>query len=126
MAEEPADAILAEAVEQDVGERGAGLAFARRKSGHAMREMERQLRVRRENQEVLVPVLGRRRADRDLFRTRAAGGDQLAHPAQRFDDFGVGVGARDDLERTRRRRLRIDDPIAGNQPISAAPGSRQT
>ncbi|MCS3502272.1 hypothetical protein M2207_007495 [Bradyrhizobium japonicum] len=94
VAEQTPDAILAEAVEQDVGKRSARLPLARCEDRHAVREMEREIGVRHENQEVLIPVLGGRGADRDLIGSRTARGNELAHPTQRFDRLGARISAR--------------------------------
>jgi hypothetical protein len=109
MPEQPPDAILAEAVEQDVGERRAGLSLARGENGDAMREMERQAGVGDQHEEVLVPFGGGGGADRDLFGTRAAGCDELAHPAQRFDDLRARIGAGDNRHAGGRCAIASDD-----------------
>ena len=75
MAEQSPEAILAKPVEQDVGKCGARLSLARCEDRHAVREMEWEIRVRDENQEVLVLVLGGRGTDRDLIGSRAARGN---------------------------------------------------
>lgn len=96
MAEKSPDTILAEAVEQDVGERRACLALARCEDRQAVRKMQRKVGIRREHEKMLVPFLGGRRADRDLVGSRTACGNELAHPTQRFDGLGARVGTGND------------------------------
>ena len=112
VAEEAAHAILAQPIEQDVGQGGAGLAFPRRQSRHAVREMQWQTRVDRQDQHVVVPIFSGGGADGDLVRPGAARRDEFADPPQGLDCLGARRGAGDDL-RQRRCRPRIGAKLAG-------------
>src|SRR5690242_6804936 len=71
--------------------------------------MQRETGRTRENEEVIIPGLRRRGGDRDLFRPGIARGEQLPHPAQRLDGFGMRIGAGKDFRLCGWRNLRLED-----------------
>ena len=112
VAEEAAHAILAQLIEQDVGQGGAGLALPGRQSWNAVREMQWQTRVDRQDQHVVIPIFSGGGADSDLVRPGAARRDEFADPPQGLDCLGARRGAGDDLRR-RRCRPRIGAKLTG-------------
>src|SRR5690606_34468975 len=89
-------------MKQDVGERGAGLAFTRRERGNAVREMNRKVGLARQHKDMVVPRCGGGRRNADLAGLDFSGRESLARPPQGLDDFALRISA--EFRRTCLRR----------------------
>lgn len=97
--EQPASALLTQAMHQDIGQGCAALSVARGECGNAMGKMKPEAGAFRACQEVIVPCRRVRRCDRDLVGFGDAGSDKLPRPPQAFDHLMADVGAGNDGRR---------------------------
>ena len=86
---------MAQPLKQDGGERAGLLTGEGRGCAATVDQMERQLAVCHGYSKILVPVFSRRRDNRNFVRLGTTRHDQLACPAERFDDLVLGCGAND-------------------------------
>ena len=96
-AQRPDHAIVAQPLKQDGGERAGLLTGEGRGCAATVDQMERQLAVCHEYSKILVPVFSRRRDNRNFVRLGTTRHDQLACPAERFDDLVLGCSATTEL-----------------------------
>ena len=120
--EQPASALLAQSVHQDVGQGRAALPVARGECRNSMGKVKPEAGAFGACEKVIVPRRRVSRRDRDLVGFGDAGCDELPRPSQALDHLVADVGARNDGGLFDRGRIQPHDRAA--EPPGVGPGRR--
>ncbi len=120
--EQPASALLAQSVHQDVGQGRAALSVARGECRNSMGKVKPEAGAFGACEKVIVPRRRVSRRDRNLVGFGDAGCDELPRPSQALDHLVADVGARNDGGLFGRGRIQPHDHAA--EPAGICSGRR--